>query len=712
MERWRRSDERLCAVSSHMESMCMKISPVVFLVALTAFVFSSFAFADGEDPEGTRQVHLDFHTSELIPDIGKHFSKEQFQGALKLGRVNYINIFGKGHHGLAYFPTKVGQMHPNLDFDLLGAQIEACHEIGVTCPVYYTVGLSEQDALKHPEWVMRHRDGSLQVKHDSGFADAKPMDPKPEGQWYRMCLNTGYHEHMMEQVKELCEGYDLDGVWFDIYNVNNPCFCDDCSTDMRAEGVDFDDLEEVVAFRVKAYKRHQRELKELIAGFHPDAVTFFNGTTAIFTPENFKYEMYEYNTFQDLEDLPTTSWCDYDRQPLQSKYFLEKGYHVAGMSGKFHKGWGEFGGFKHRNAIKYEAAAMISWGVHCNFGDQLHPSGLMDMSTYENIGYAYEYVEQIEAYGIGGLPEARLGVWRSYDHNHDEALVKMLLQEQANFNVANDRADLSSFDVIVIPDKPCVSEEDAKRLNEFAKSGGGLLVLGRGALDATGSEMVLDLGVEYLGAAEFDIDYLVLGESLNDGLVKSPFLNYSPALRVDVKEGTDVLASIREPYFSRTMNAFSGHKNTPYKLEDADHPGITRKGNAIFFAHDLGRLYNKHGAVLHRQMFKAALDLLNTSPLVQTDMPSSARMSLLHQKERNRYVVHLLYGPTILRGDYEIIEDLPPLHDTSVWIDLPVKVKKAYLAPSGEELELKGVDGRFLATVPEFSCHTAIVLEY
>ena len=46
------------------------------------------------DPMPTRQVHLDFHTSEHIPDIGKEFDKKQFQEALKLGNINQINIFG------------------------------------------------------------------------------------------------------------------------------------------------------------------------------------------------------------------------------------------------------------------------------------------------------------------------------------------------------------------------------------------------------------------------------------------------------------------------------------------------------------------------------------------------------------------------------------------------------------------------------------------
>ena len=53
--------------------------------------------------EGSRQIHLDFHTSGLIENIGENFSKEQFKKALKIGNVNSINIFGKGHHGYSYY---------------------------------------------------------------------------------------------------------------------------------------------------------------------------------------------------------------------------------------------------------------------------------------------------------------------------------------------------------------------------------------------------------------------------------------------------------------------------------------------------------------------------------------------------------------------------------------------------------------------------------
>jgi hypothetical protein len=44
------------------------------------------------------------------------------------------------------------------------------------------------------------------------------------------------------------------------------------------------------------------------------------------------------------------------------------------MTGKFHTTWGEFGGFKRPNALRYECAAMLAFGSKCSIGDQLHPA--------------------------------------------------------------------------------------------------------------------------------------------------------------------------------------------------------------------------------------------------------------------------------------------------------------------------------------------------
>ena len=61
-----------------------------------------------------RQIHLDFHTSEHIPDIGRDFDAADFVSTLKNAHVDSVTVFAKCHHGWAYYPTKVGAPHPNL----------------------------------------------------------------------------------------------------------------------------------------------------------------------------------------------------------------------------------------------------------------------------------------------------------------------------------------------------------------------------------------------------------------------------------------------------------------------------------------------------------------------------------------------------------------------------------------------------------------------
>jgi hypothetical protein len=454
-----------------------------------------------------------------------------------------------------------------------------------------------------------------------------------------------------------------------------------------------------------------KAVRSLIESYHPEATVFFNGTTAIEPNLNFRHRLYELNTVQDLEDLPTV-WGGYDKLPLQSKYFLSLGYPITAMSGKFHTAWGEFGGFKHPNALRYEAASMIAWGAHCNFGDQLHPSGEMDVSTYKNIGEAYAYVKEIEAYGIGGVPVARLGVWRSYDEAHDEGLVKILLEGQVNFDVANHAGDLQVFNVILIPGVACLDEASAERLNQFVDRGGSLVVMGAGALSRDRKKVILDVGAVYLGEATFDVDYLLLSDSLNGSLQETPFLNFKPAIRMQAEEGVEVLATIREPYFSRTYKTYTSHQNTPYQLEDSDHVGVIRKGKSLYFAHELDEMYFHHGARLHRDLFLRGLELVHSHPMVQTTLPSTGRVSLLHQVELKRYVVHLLFASPIQRGNCEVIEDLVPLYEVPVRVDVPARIQRATLIPAMQELALeKRVEG-VQVVVPEFTCHCAIAFDY
>ena len=619
------------------------------VIAVLASLYSVLAKAQTLDPppERARQVHLDFHTSEHIDDIGADFSQAQFREALRVGHVNAINVFAKGHHSWLYYPSEVGRQHPNLDFDLLGEMVEACKEEDVSVYAYFTVGWSATDAITHPEWV------ALDRNLENPFREAaKQVAPgQHPGSWEYLEPSGPYADTIYAQLEELVSNYELDGVWFDIFKPHLGNWNAWSLQDFAANGIDTADLAAVDARVHERYAEFMARCNAIIAEHLPEASAYYNGTTATYTDRNvasFKYGLFEANTKHDLEDLPT-AWGGYDIFPWRSKYFAATGKNTVAMSGKFHKAWGEFGGFKDANAIKYEAATMVSFGAAANFGDQLHPRGEMDMDTYRNIGHAFEYVKEIEDYGVHARHAARLGLYTSENIASIEGTTRMLVEEQINFNVVNLLKDWSDIETLIITSGG-VLERDRDKVRAFVERGGKVLVLGEGAV--VDGQPFFDIGANYSGGANFDGDYTVVSEDLGEAMVRSPFLNYSPALRLSPKPGATVLATIREPYFSRSLERYSSHANTPYRVEAAAHPAVLERadGQVIAIAHDIDRQYFNEGMRLHRQLFANALGRLGYNPMVSTEMPSMGRLNLLHQPEADRYVAHLTYASPIQRG--------------------------------------------------------------
>ncbi len=54
-----------------------------------------------------RQIHLDFHTSELIDNVAHAFDKEKkFAKILTDAHVNSVSCFARCHHGWLYYDSK------------------------------------------------------------------------------------------------------------------------------------------------------------------------------------------------------------------------------------------------------------------------------------------------------------------------------------------------------------------------------------------------------------------------------------------------------------------------------------------------------------------------------------------------------------------------------------------------------------------------------
>ena len=683
--------------------------------------------------EPSRQIHLDFHTSEHIPDVGKYFSKEQFKEALQIGHINQINIFGKCHHSWCYYPTKVqhAKMHPNLKIDLLGQQIEACHEINVKAPVYLTVGWSAHDAETHPEWCARNSDGSIiefnkktgneteeitsTGQHSDKEVRIKDKNFRPYCNWKFMCPTGQYKELISNMVTELCSNYQVDGFFFDIHFTQLKCYCDNCKSSIKKNGFDIKNPEEVnTHWNDIILRNFTKNMTAHIQSMRPDASIFYNGLTVLERKENLLFRVHENATKNDLEDLPTT-WGGYDKLATQSRYFhnyLNKP--IIGMSGKFHTSWGEFGGFKYPEALKYEAAAMISHGARCNFGDHLHPSGEMDLDTYRNVGVAFEYIKKIEDYGIGGKPFSNIALYLTGSYDADDGVARILLEEHIEYEVvsiSSSQERINNFELIIIPSANVLKEE-VRKLQEFQNKGGSLIVVGKGALDSKEENFIFDIGAKYIGPSDFDMDYIQVGNDLSSNLVSSPFITYNPAIKSEAKKDSKILADIKVPYFSRTLEKYNGHLYAPNKLKKEEYPAVLHYKNIIFFAHDIDRIYAENGSKVHRQLFGNAIRYLHKNIMIKSKgLPSAGRITLLHQKNKNRFTIHLLYAPPLERGRCLVIEDLPEIHNVELSINLNKRIKNAYFLNLDKNI-LIDENKKINVTVDKFRMHEALVLEY
>lgn len=653
-----------------------------------------------------RQVHLDFHTSEKISEIGTKFDKEQFQEALKVGHVDSITVFSKCHHGWAYHPSKANEMHPNLSFDLLKAQIEAAHEIGVKTPVYLSAGIDEKYAVRHPEWLVRNEDESTTWARDF-------LNPG----YHKFCMNTPYLDYLLAQIKEVCENYDADGIFLDIAGVQ-PCYCHSCRKALREEGKSPKDREAVVALAERVYANYTKRVRETIDSVNSQLSVFHNGGHI----GRGRRDLAFMNSHLELESLPTGGW-GYDHFPLSARYVQSLGMEYLGMTGKFHGAWGEFGGFKHPNALRYEVSLAVANGAKNSIGDQLHPSGKMDMATYKLIGTAYSEIEEKEPWldNVKQVTQVAVFSYESYKGSMNTAQVannpkidagvsRILLEGQYLFDVVDADSDFNLYKVIILPDLVRVTPKIKEKLDVFVSKGGKILATGKGGLLADEDVFAYDLGCEYVQENQYNPDYLKT-EFEMEGLFEAVYLIYAQGEEISLAKDGKELAKRENPYFNRDIEHFCSHSNTPNSFEYGG-PGITEGKNGIYIAWQMFDEYAAKGSLIAKRIVEYALDLLlGDEKIIRTNLGAQGVTTLMMQE--NRYINHLLYAVPVKRGlNVEVIEDIMPVYDISVELRLDKTIKRVYLAPQNVDIEFTQENGIVRYIVDKIDCHQMVVLDF
>jgi hypothetical protein len=662
-----------------------------------------------------RQIHLDFHTSGGIDGIGAKFNKKEYQKTLKDAAVDSITTFALCHHGYSYYNTKVGVRHPRLKFDLLRAQFDACKEIGVNVPIYLTVGWNHLARVTHPEWLEVSPEGK-------SFETLKPGFGK-------LCFNSPYIDHICEQIREVVKLYpNCDGIFLDIIT-QGQCCCENCMRTMAENGLDPRKEEDRKRNAQTVLMNYYRSATEAARAFDKNMPIFHN--SGHLSPV-FKNKL-KYFSHLELESLPTGGW-GYDHFPMVAKYCSNLGADFLGMTGKFHTSWGEFGGCKHPDALRYECAAMMAVGAKCSIGDQLHPSGKLDSTTYRIIGEAYREAEAKEPWCDNVKNVSDIGLFSlegangidSPNNPVDVGASRLLLEGHFLFDIIDTDMDLSMYKLIILPDAVNVSPALKKKIDAYLKKGGKMLLTGSSGLDAGKKSFLWDIGAECHGESGFRPDYILPEKSLRPEFLDSPVVMYFRSQRIKVKKGGRSLGKVFDPYFNREYNHFCSHQHTPYKLEDSGYDCGSAKGNIVYLAHPVFENYRWYGASVYKDYITGVIrEMLGSGIGLRDSMPSQARVSLMDQSKEKRYVLHLLYANKILRGgqgspgdnmwntnSIEIIEGLEPLRDIAVSLKTEKKIKSITLEPGGTPVPFAVRDGRAEFALEKIVCHQMVVCNY
>jgi hypothetical protein len=657
-----------------------------------------------------RQVHLDFHTSEHISDIAIRFDKAQFQSMLKLGHVDSITVFSKCHHGWSYHPTTASVQHPHLKFDLLGAQIEAAHEIGVKTPVYISAGLDEKLARLHPDWLIRK--------------------PNEETEWapnfntpgyHRFCFNSPYLDILAEQIEEVVQAYDADGIFLDIVGIRE-CYCQRCIGIALESGINPSVKAEMSTIWERTYANYTERTNAAVHRYKPELSVFHNGGHIVQGRRDLAFRNPQH---LELESLPTGGW-GYDHFPLSARYAQQLGLPFLGMTGKFHLSWGEFGGFKHPNALRYEASLSLANGARCSIGDQLHPDGWMEEATYRLIGEAYREVETKEAWctnasniadialfsveAASQVMEGHIAGGNSRNSVSDKGAVRMLLEGHYLFDVVDIESDWLPYAVVILPDSIRITPLIAAKLNEYISQGGRILATGESGLLANGTDFALDLGANWLSINPFRPDYFV--PEANFGyLGQSSFVMYGQGQRI---EATGETLGMREnPYFNREVYRFCSHRHTPGDKSSRE-PAMTEGAAGIYIGWSLFEDYAQNGSLMLRDIVQFALDrLLSDRKTLVSSLPAQGVTTLQAQASNDRIIHHLLYATPVRRGEsVEIIEDIVPLFNIRNEVRTNRAVKQVSLAPQLDQLPFEYNNGVVSYTVPKLDCHQMVVISF
>lgn len=660
-----------------------------------------------------RQVHLDFHTSPHIPDVATEFDPVALARTLKRAHVGSVTIFAKCHHGMCYYPTKTGRGHPAIgDRDLLGEMIEALHREGLRAPIYTTVAWEEDVADRFPQWRQMHADGTFARAANADHTQAS----HPGGWRFNEWIDPGYQDYIEAHIRELCARYPVDGLFFDILFHAPHAHHSEAALRFRADhDLTAEDTATFRRFEALAQEHFCARFSRLIRGLAPAATLFYNaGLDPMVAAGTGGRARHDHMTHFEIESLPSGFW-GYYHFPRLARSVRHWGRPWLGMTGRFQKMWGDFGGIKPQAALEYECFRTQALGGGNSVGDQLPPRGRLDPAAYELIGAVFAQCAAAEPFYAGSEALRHLGLVtachpdRDLDRSKcsDEGTVQMCEETHYEIAVLDDHDDLTPFAALILPDATVITPTLLPKLRRYYENGGRLILSHHAGRDARGHWALDFLPLTFAGDTEKFPTYWRPRPTFWSERAASDRVIYAQGANVIPGSGTEILVDRVPPYFRRTDLTFCSHFQAPPVAQPDPHPAVVAGERFVYFADPIFLEYRRSGNLIARDIWQRILRSLVGPPPVGDGLPTTIA-STSRRRGDDLLVTLLHYIPLRKALEIDVIEERMSFAGEKLSLISPAAEARVFATretlrrAADGSFELPATKGRLLIEVPGY----------
>ncbi|HRH42104.1 MAG TPA: beta-galactosidase trimerization domain-containing protein [Pyrinomonadaceae bacterium] len=666
-----------------------------------------------------RSYIIDHHSPDPpIMRFDKLDPQEHIQ-RYKDANLDHVWLFTKGHHGEAYYPTKIGHPHPGLKFDYVGVMSELLRKEKIAFHAYYSIGYDTYAAKKNSDWAMISENG-------------KPVRMRPPsgrfrwGQWHLVCVNSPYRQYVFGQLSEIIKGYNPDGIFLDIVG-QEICYCSYCQKLYQEHyGREIPKGNEA-----KEKWREIEEFKYKTAhfGFTKAALAHIRSLGSKARVTHNANHLYFPNETQDLFDYTFDEpWAGNYVSAMFTRGLCKFPQIGPGMVSTVYDTYPE--------SVFIADAAMIA-AQNCRpffYSSTIRPDGSLNKLWFKNMGVAFRGIQAIQPHlrerdSVKCIAVIHSEKTKFNDQSDYQNSLRGAMEIAVDTHFPSDvLADwnlevISKYQAVLFPEATCISDKQAEIIRNYVKNGGLLIAVGlTGMKDESGKNRT-----NFALADLFGVDFVRLedkyvknywGSYLNRN--QAPIWNKLPDTQlvasppyVVVKPNSsdiEVMATHLLPALQWDENDVWLNWEPPMPDQDSGHPAIiSRKagsGKVIYATFDLFKMQTDNFNWTPNFVYEILRENLKVKPMfVELQNGRKGIGTTFYKKQgSNTLVVHqvnrtvttfkgavkpFLGGSLLLNNEFFRIGSAKQIHPVAK--NLTIKTKGSYAQIELPQLNIHNV---------------------